>query len=157
MTGASFKSSRVSIPGTISTNGFVWSYRTRAAIGPQNASLWTVSRASNQSAAKLPSPGSGSWRRTIERYLNTVTLVRRRFLPVSRRDMRLGFLNLLPAQVTAGACFFLSRVRLQDPGKSFGVAAVLFRPSPLLFATCHAHKKAWRWTHDVQGNTVKGA
>lgn len=51
-----------------------------------------------------------------------------------------GICDLLPPQVTAG-CFSLSRVRLQDPGKSFGVAVILFCKNHLsLFALCHVNQ-----------------
>jgi len=91
--------SRVSvIPVTISTNGFVWSCRTRAPVGPQIASLnRAVSRASAlHFRSDVNSSRVGNWRsQPLERCTPYVSVPGwlRHLLP-SGRDMLSGISNL---------------------------------------------------------------
>lgn len=121
----------------ICTNG-VFRIRTRATIGPQNASLPTAKprvRSNSRSSATFL-PGRGNWDRTIERTNSLVALVRSLFLPVFRGDTRLGFLNFSwPFKASSSLSFGSFVKHRQEPAS---VQNVLLCENHLsLFAAAH--------------------
>jgi hypothetical protein len=144
----SFASSRVSIPGTISTNGFVWSYRTRAPVGLKSDGLRSLpSRASavSQSVASRILPGNGRLAaRTLERSGPNTVGARALAAAFSnlRRDMSgPRSLNLCRPKSTAGKCFSFLRALVQHPQKSGRSVTHGFGFAPVhvlsLSALCH--------------------
>lgn len=112
----------------ISTNISVWS-RTRADIGPQNASLnRAVSRASaSPSAAYLPIlPGSGKLPAAIERTLNPIALAAGSFISRGQRLIH-EFLRAVKAPGSP-----LLRSLVQHPQKSGRSVFHAFSLSPVL-------------------------